>query len=430
LSPAVLPWLVPLARATPPPPVHGGQAASEDDYPMGLAMLVELEVVREVEGSYPTRWNNCSAARIAPDVVLTAAHCLEEAVWSDSNGGYPIQEPPGDEDTAAGEPPGACGCASTGVVPWHPWVLAAALGSARRRRGTLAVGGGMAMPGGRLALVASAVLLAGCHGAPDRVCAVEPDEETGLARGDANGDGALDVSDVVYVSRHALAGGPAPPCLDAAETVADGQVNPADGMDLWLHLVGSSDLEPLSGFSCLPPLTFPEAPGCARVGFDLDAPRRVEATGTASFEVVVGLESRDVEVHGWSLSVAVEGDCALASGTTSGTAAADGWLEGQGLRRMGMEYTGLTADGGSVGLISLVVLGWLDGEALPPGKKAHPVLRIDMEGSPPASGCSECRIFLQDGRQGAGPPVRNVISHQGFSYVPEPAEVTIPVCAG
>jgi hypothetical protein len=49
-----------------------------------------------------------------------------------------------------------------------------------------------------------------------------------VARGDANGDGAVNSADVVYLINYLFAGGPAPTPLEAGDANCDGLVNSAD----------------------------------------------------------------------------------------------------------------------------------------------------------------------------------------------------------
>jgi hypothetical protein len=55
-------------------------------------------------------------------------------------------------------------------------------------------------------------------------------------RGDANGDGAIDISDSVFALAYLFAGGPRPACLDAADFDDDGAVAIADPVETLNHL--------------------------------------------------------------------------------------------------------------------------------------------------------------------------------------------------
>jgi hypothetical protein len=81
-------------------------------------------------------------------------------------------------------------------------------------------------------------------------------------RGDATGDGALDVSDGVRIVSHLFLGADAPPCLEAADSNDDGNFDIADA------IYGLSFL-----FTGGPPPPEPGPPG-GKCGFDpLDSPR-------------------------------------------------------------------------------------------------------------------------------------------------------------
>jgi PKD repeat protein len=66
-------------------------------------------------------------------------------------------------------------------------------------------------------------------------------------RGDANVDGAADISDAVYVLEHLFLGGPRPTCGKAADTNDDGTVDISDPVFLlgYLFLGGKAPKEPL-----------------------------------------------------------------------------------------------------------------------------------------------------------------------------------------
>jgi len=62
------------AHADPvPPPIIGGEAADVEDYPMTGAILLDADI--DVGWGMPVFF--CSSTLIAPDVVLTAAHCID-----------------------------------------------------------------------------------------------------------------------------------------------------------------------------------------------------------------------------------------------------------------------------------------------------------------------------------------------------------------
>jgi hypothetical protein len=54
----------------------------------------------------------------------------------------------------------------------------------------------------------------------------------GYVKGDANGDGAVDISDAVYLIQYIFAGGPAPNPLLAGDANCDGAVDISDAVYL------------------------------------------------------------------------------------------------------------------------------------------------------------------------------------------------------
>src|SRR5262245_4064950 len=59
-------------------------------------------------------------------------------------------------------------------------------------------------------------------------------------RGDINGDLSWDISDPVYLLGNLMGGGPAPLCLDTADTNDDGALNIADVVQLLNYLFVAS----------------------------------------------------------------------------------------------------------------------------------------------------------------------------------------------
>ncbi|MCI0650367.1 MAG: FG-GAP-like repeat-containing protein [Planctomycetes bacterium] len=65
-----------------------------------------------------------------------------------------------------------------------------------------------------------------------------------FVRGDANGDGALDLADAITLESFLLEGGSEPPCLDAADANDDGVVNLADSTYLLAYLFSLGPVPP------------------------------------------------------------------------------------------------------------------------------------------------------------------------------------------
>ena len=65
-------------------------------------------------------------------------------------------------------------------------------------------------------------------------------EDAGFRRGDANGDGQIDISDAVFTLRYLFTAGVIPACLDAADAGDDGKVDISDAVDVLLELFRES----------------------------------------------------------------------------------------------------------------------------------------------------------------------------------------------
>ena len=192
-------------------------------------------------------------------------------------------------------------------------------------------------------------LLAGCdkESCQEVVVAGTPEE------GDVNADGAVDISDGLYLQRWLFSGGPAPVCAERADVVPDGVVDAQDGVSLLRHVFTGS-------------FALPSAPTCSTVEIptsslecgifylDFEVPRRVHG----SFEATVTLTTQDLNVEGWQLGVLATG-CSITAVTLAGTAGAS-TISG-GLRQTGFAAADLV-DGGAV---SGVALSWLGETASP-----------------------------------------------------------------
>ena len=65
-----------------------------------------------------------------------------------------------------------------------------------------------------------------------------------FARGDANGDGAFDIGDPVYILRFLFSNGGDGDCLDALDVNDDGQINVADAVSALAFLFGEGPPPP------------------------------------------------------------------------------------------------------------------------------------------------------------------------------------------
>lgn len=239
------------------------------------------------------------------------------------------------------------------------------------------------------------------------------------AMGDVNADGQVDLADGQYLQRRLFGGGPAPACDAAADLIPDGQLDAADSFAAWGHAFAGGELPPLADGACEPAPSRDDDPGCGRYAFEIDAPRKV----TDGFDATVLLTARDLAVQGWQISLAAEG-CAITSATLAGTAGAD--TGAGGLRRGG--YGRVDLAGG--GVVSAVALGWLGNEQVEAGKEPTALLVARVAATTPASGCEPCTLTFEDGLVGAGRPVRNLVTRQGYGYRPAAEGVTVKVCGG
>ncbi len=87
-------------------------------------------------------------------------------------------------------------------------------------------------------------------------------------RGDANADGAINLTDALYVLNHLFRGAEEPGCMDAADSNDDGTVNLSDPIYLLRHLFQGGPELPAPGFECGPdPETGADTlPACVYVG--------------------------------------------------------------------------------------------------------------------------------------------------------------------
>ncbi len=91
--------------------------------------------------------------------------------------------------------------------------------------------------------------------------------ETGLQeflRGDANADGSVNITDGIFVLNYLFLGGPAPPCLEAANPNDDDSINITDGIYVLNYLfLGGPDPAPPGPSDCgAEPLGSPSYLGC------------------------------------------------------------------------------------------------------------------------------------------------------------------------
>ena len=146
----------------------------------------------------------------------------------------------------------------------------------------------------------------------------------------------------------------------------------------------------------------------------------------------------DAGAQGWSISVASEGGT-ITGITTEGTVAAD--VAQGGMRSVGFEKTettirsGITPGGandcdGLLGAVSAVVLSFVNPVTLDPEGSAV-IAKVDVESETPnAPGdCSTVEVFFGDGCRGAGQPVRNAVTLNASTFIPELGRCSTTLCA-
>lgn len=227
--------------------------------------------------------------------------------------------------------------------------------------------------------ILAALLAAGCG---RQLCASpRSDDPPGAA--DANGDGAVDVTDGLLVERWLFAGGAAPACEAAVDASADGLIDAGDGTAIWAYaFAGGSFPEPAAD-AC--GAGEPDDAPCARVDLDIAVDG---ATAT------VRLRSRELAIEAWQLSL--RADCAVLGGEIPGP---EGRTPG---------YARVEPVQG--GVVVVGVLDWIAPAALAADGDWHAVLELALEDP------GGCALELSDGLQGAGQPVRNLVSAGGRSY--------------
>lgn len=228
----------------------------------------------------------------------------------------------------------------------------------------------------------------------DRLC---PRGSSLPVPGDGNGDGAVDMADVLLILRHVADAGPAPACDEGVDLVPDGKIELNDAFSLLLYLCEGSFSLPEVDCSGSAPLA---APAC----FQAEA-RLVEEEGAAVLQLY-----SEVPIEGWSVSL--EG-CTITSATTDGTLAASVALGG--LRDLGYDATFVT----TAGVVSAVLLDNLEPLALPVDAW-NAVLRVEVQ---------ECCTLKLGTLQGPGQPVESLVVIGGAAY-PLPALEAKVGCGG
>jgi hypothetical protein len=254
------------------------------------------------------------------------------------------------------------------------------------------------------------LLLLVAYGGP---ALLEPAPAAAPVSGDADGDGAADISDAVYLQNMLFRSGPEVRCSLVADVLPDGILNRGDSMLLLSAVLpGDSKLPLLAEGVCgaADPSAVPEP---ALLGLSWEAPKR--ATGTT--EAILNLETRDRPVQAWSMTLEATG-CTVAELSTDGTAADWAYRDPPGKRAStSYDFHRLTATGAEVG----VVLDWQGDQKLTVEKESWPILKLGLE--PTGGECGSCTVRVLAGR-GEG-RVDSVTTLNGWSFPLPGAEATI-----
>ncbi len=84
--------LIPAEVAPEGDPIINGVPATSDEYPQAGAMILDADLDMGSYGSGSIRMFTCSSTLIAPDVVMLAAHCLDETAYTYGYGTMVINE--------------------------------------------------------------------------------------------------------------------------------------------------------------------------------------------------------------------------------------------------------------------------------------------------------------------------------------------------
>ncbi len=89
-------------------------------------------------------------------------------------------------------------------------------------------------------------LALGCCLACNAALGLIIDDERIVLRGDANNNGAVNMSDASYINNYLFSGGPAPPCMNQADVNNSGGVDVSDSVYLlnWLFNGGPEPPSP------------------------------------------------------------------------------------------------------------------------------------------------------------------------------------------
>jgi hypothetical protein len=273
-------------------------------------------------------------------------------------------------------------------------------------------------------------------------------------RGDANGDGLVNIADGVFILRNCFIGGAVVPCADACDTNDSGSVDLADAMGIFMFVTMDSPAPRAPYPDCGDDLTVDDlrcdeydimrdlcaapAPVCCPTNAEyaysiIGGAVAVASPGTGtSIAQRVSLTVPDPSsVEGWSLSILVSGDssCRLLDWTVDGTEAAS-VIEGGSLVDGFVRTELLDFDGiGPTGLISSVVLAISSHVALSASDSPFALLGLTLTGMVPGrGGCNSCTIDFSDGLEGAGEEIQNFVIDAGRSIKPTTTLTEVHFC--
>lgn len=260
-------------------------------------------------------------------------------------------------------------------------------------------------------------------------------DAVGIRRGDANGDGTVDVSDVGAFLHRSSPDSPVD-CDDAADANDDGILDVSDIVHVLGYLFlgapppddpgpddpGPDPTEDLLGCRIYPQPTLKMAEFV--LGFE--GPRAIARKGdTIQCEVVATLTTTENTTNwgaeGWSIGLRAQG-VKILSIKTDGTLAAE-------LFDGGFMISEVVDPDEGTGAVSAVVLYHRTEAFLPPAGEAS-IAAITLEAAIDPNQIRTARLTYVDGVQGSGQPVSNVVSLQGRCHRPalESLDVLVNDC--
>ena len=269
-------------------------------------------------------------------------------------------------------------------------------------------------------------------------------------RGDANGDGGVDVSDAAYTLNYSFKGGSTPSCADAADANDSGDIDLSDAVFTWFFLYGENVLglpdsetpgpDPTDGdgLTCAAysPAT---SPRLADFALDFECQDQVFGRGAKTFEVFATLttsgNNEAFGAEGWSVSLGIKGGritgIEVAGVRVAGVEAGVPFDMDLGEADFNITKTSPHEDDpGRGGAVMAVLLRTTKKRTLRPSSTER-IARITVEVDIPATGDpSPVTLAYEDGFLASVRPVKNVVSMAGTSQTPTLGRCTIPLRRG